>query len=70
MKNVNVQLPADPLNGSSIKELGAKLRNGAITCFELFVPNSQYLIFESLIFFKSHTEIDLLGLKTFNFFEV
>ena len=35
MKNVNVKLPADPLNGSSIEELGSKLRNGSITCFEL-----------------------------------
>ena len=35
MKNVNVKLPDDPLNGSSIEELGSKLRNGSITCFEL-----------------------------------
>ena len=35
MKNVNVKLPDDPLNGLSIEELGSKLRNGSITCFEL-----------------------------------
>ena len=35
MKNVNLKLPDDPLNGSSIGELGSKLRNGSITCFEL-----------------------------------
>ena len=35
MKNINVKLPDDPLNGSCIEELGSKLRNGSITCFEL-----------------------------------
>ena len=35
MKNVNIKLPDDPLSGSSIEELGSKLRNGSITCFEL-----------------------------------
>ena len=35
MKNINVKLPDDPLNGSSIEELGNKLRDGSISCFDL-----------------------------------
>jgi len=35
MKNVNIKLPDDPLKGSNIQEIGKKLRNGSITCFEL-----------------------------------
>ena len=35
MKNVNIKLPDDPLKGSSIQEIGKKLRNGSITCLDL-----------------------------------
>ena len=32
MNDSNPKLPNDPLTGLSIKQLGAKLRNGSITC--------------------------------------
>jgi aspartyl-tRNA(Asn)/glutamyl-tRNA(Gln) amidotransferase subunit A len=35
MENVNTKLPDDPLKGSSIQEIGKKLRDGSISCLNL-----------------------------------
>ncbi len=35
MKNVNIKLPDDPLKGSSIQEIGKKLRDGSMSCLNL-----------------------------------
>ena len=35
MKSSKINLPSDPLTGTSIRELGNKFRNGLVSCKEI-----------------------------------